>query len=72
MRDLLESVQTSKLKTAYDRYLPVVLDGNSAIKSEKKVMTESRKAVTGNKEVKTQPAMIDNNVVELRKLAGLK
>ena len=72
MRDLLESVQTSKLKTAYDRYLPVVLDGNSAIKSEKKLVTESRKAVTGNKEVKTQPVIIDDNVVELRKLAGLK
>ena len=72
MRDLLESVQTSKLQTAYDRYLPVVLDGKSVIKSEKRIVTESRKTVTGDKRRKTQPVEVDNNVVELRKLAGLK
>jgi len=73
MRDLLESVQTSKLQAAYDRYLPVVLDGK-APKTEKKMVAESRVAKTGNKEVKTpQPVEADtSNIVELRKLAGLK
>jgi len=73
MRDLLESVQTSKLKAAYDRYLPVVLDG-AAPKTEKKMVTESRVEKTGDKEVKTpQPVEVDtSNIVELRKLAGLK
>jgi hypothetical protein len=73
MRDLLESVQTSKLQAAYDRYLPVVLDGKSAPKSEKKMVAESRKVVTGDKEVKRQVTEADDtNVIELRKLAGLK
>jgi len=74
MRDLLESVQTSKLKSAYDRYLPVVLDGKSAPKAEKQMVAESRVAVTGDKEEKQAiPAEADtSNIVELRKLAGLK
>jgi hypothetical protein len=75
MRDLLESVQTSKLKSAYDRYLPVVLDGKAPKpQAEKQMVSESRVAVTGNKEEKqATPAEADNsNIVELRKLAGLK
>lgn len=73
MRDLLESVQTSKLQAAYDRYLPVVLDGKAAPKAEKQMVAESRKVVTGDKEVKHQVTDAhDDNVVELRKLAGLK
>lgn len=73
MRDLLESVQTSKLKGAYDRYLPVVLEG-SAPRVEKQVIAETRKAITGDKETKTQPVVEEDksNIVELRKLAGLK
>ena len=73
MRDLLESVQTSKLQAAYDRYLPVVLDGKSTPKAEKQMVSESRKVVTGDKEVKHQSTKSDDtNVIELRKLAGLK
>ena len=74
MRDLLESVQTSKLQDAFDRYLPAVLDG-AAPKAEKKVISESRE-VTGDKEIKTQPVVEekadDSNIIELRQLAGLK
>ena len=73
MRDLLESVQTSKLQPAFDRYLPAVLDG-AAPKATKKVISESRE-VTGDKQTKTQPAvenMDDTNIVQLRQLAGLK
>lgn len=73
MRDLLESVQTSKLESAFDRYLPAVLDG-AAPKAKKEVISESRE-VTGDKEIKTQPVVEqkdDSNIIELRQLAGLK
>ena len=73
MRDLLESVQTSKLEFAFDRYLPAVLDG-AAPKAKKEVISESRE-VTGDKEIKTQPVVEqkdDSNIIELRQLAGLK
>ena len=73
MTDLLESVQTSKLKAAFDRYLPAVLDGKSTIKeSKKEVIQESRTEVTGNKETKTVQVEDDSNIVDIRKLAGLK
>lgn len=72
MTDLLESVQTSKLKTAFDRYLPAVLDGKSIIKENKKeVIQESRSEVTGNKETPTVQVEDDSNIVDIRKLAGL-
>jgi hypothetical protein len=74
MRDLLESVQTSKLQDAFDRYLPAVLDG-AAPKAKREVISESRE-VTGDKEIKTQPVVEekadDSNIIELRQLAGLK
>ena len=74
MTDLLESVQTSKLKNAFDRYLPAVLDGKSTIKeSKKQTITESRTEVTGNKEPKTvQVEEGEDNIIQIRQLAGLK
>jgi len=73
MTDLLESVQTAKLQTAFDRYLPAVLDGKSMIKeSKKEVIQESRTVKTGNKEQKTVQVEDDSNIVDIRKLAGLK
>src|SRR6056300_1230369 len=75
MTDLLESVQTSKLKTAFDRYLPAVLDGKSVIKESKKsIIKENRSEVTGDKQPKPQTTEVkeeDNNIVDIRKLAGL-
>jgi len=74
MRDLLESVQTSRLKNAYEKYLPAVLAETSQ-KADRKVIQESVRAVTGDK--KTQPVptadqeVADSNVIELRRLAGL-
>jgi len=73
MSELLESVQTDKLQAAFDKYLPAVLN-NSTVKpvAEKAaVLTESRQVVTGDKTVKQAEAN-DNNVIELRRLAGLK
>ena len=74
MSELLESVQTPKLKAAFDKYLPAVLtNGRPAQASaEKQVLSESRKEVTGDKAVKAVAEPTDNNVVELKRLAGLK
>jgi predicted DNA-binding protein len=77
MRDLLESVQTTKLKGAFDRYLPAVLDGKSIIKEskvEKEMINENIKEVTGDKQTKKPAAESkdDGNIVQLRALAGLK
>jgi len=71
MRNLLESVQTPRLKGAFEKYLPAVL-ANGARVSEKKLIVES--VVTGDKTaVKTQAADTSetSNVIELKRLAGL-
>ena len=69
MIDLLESVQTPKLQSAFDKYLPAVIDGKTPAK--KAVITEG-KEVTGNREeTNVSDNASDNNVIELRRLAGL-
>ena len=70
MRTLLENVQTSKLSTAFDKYLPAVMEGDKK-KVAKATLTEST-AVTGDREVKSQPQVGSDNILEIRKLAGLK
>ena len=72
MRNLLENVQTDKIRSAYDKYLPAVLN-NSIAKpnAEKPVLAESRKVLTGDKSAKTSLDTGDN-VIELKRLAGLK
>lgn len=72
MQALLESVQTAKLKFAFDKYLPAVLHSGSE-KAAKAVLSESVVEVTGNKTAKV-PAEVDtdsNNVIDLKRLAGL-
>jgi hypothetical protein len=71
MRNLLESVQTSRLKSAFEKYLPAVLEDRSAKAS--RVITESITAVTGDKEVPIQPedSNAASNVIDLKRLAGL-
>jgi len=74
MRELLESVQTPKLKTAFEKYLPAVLN-TGVRKEEKSIIAESRSEVTGDKTAKSaaaQETATENNVVELKRLAGLK
>lgn len=68
MRDLLESVQTDRLQSAFDRYLPTVINGEP--EKRKATLTESR-SVTGNRDNITHNND-DNNVYDLRRLAGLK
>jgi len=72
MRSLLENVQTGRLKSAYEKYLPAVLkEGKKAVKAEKAVITESSKEVTGNKTVTTKGKDSESNIIDLKKLAGL-
>jgi hypothetical protein len=77
MADLLESVKTSNLKTAFKKYLPAVLNENVTAKAEtKETLTEGKVTEkTGNRETMTEqakPESDDADIVVLRKLAGLK
>ena len=70
MTDLLESVQTAKLRSAFDKYIPAVIDGTSPAK-QKAILSEA-KEVTGNKTHSSIQADADHhNVIDLKRLAGL-
>jgi len=70
MTDLLESVQTTKLQAAFDKYLPAVIDGKGPAK-QKAVLAEA-KEITGNRTINdVKQAGDDSNVVDLKRLAGL-
>lgn len=76
MSDLLESVKTSNLKTAFKKYLPAVLNETVSTKEEtKQTLTEGKVTEhTGDREVaqeKSQPTSGDADIVVLKKLAGL-
>lgn len=68
MSELLESVQTPKLAEAFDKYLPAVMEGEKKI-TKKTVLAESAE-VTGNREAKPEVGL--DNILDIRKLAGLK
>jgi hypothetical protein len=73
MIDLLESVQTVNIQKQFDKYLPSVIDGNTPEK-KKATLTEATE-VTGNKEetnVSGASNSATDNVVDIRRLAGLK
>ena len=73
MTQLLESMQTDKLRAAYDKYLPAVLNNTATTKTTKSaVLAESRVEVTGDKSAKVNAEAVDSNVYELKRLAGLK
>ena len=69
MRGLLESVQTPKLTAAFDKYLPAVMEGEKKRTVVKAALTES-KEITGNRESKPEVGL--DNILDIRKLAGLK
>jgi hypothetical protein len=71
MSSLLESVQTERLQTAYEKYLPAVLNNTPTAKVDKAMLSESRVEVTGDKSAKTNVES-ETNVIEIRRLAGLK
>ena len=68
MSQLLESVDTRKLSVAFEKYLPTVMEG-ATVKTAKATLTESSE-VTGNRESKPQVGL--DNILDIRKLAGLK
>ena len=69
MRNLLESVQTSRLQGAFEKYLPAVLSNNTNVGSvEKQNLTENTKEVTGNR---SKDIADNNNVIDIKRLAGL-
>lgn len=73
MVQLLENVQTEKLTSAFEKYLPAVLNNTAAPKVGKPAMlAESRVEVTGDKTAKASAESDYNNVVEIKRLAGLK
>ena len=70
MSNLLESVSTSKLKSQFDKYLPAVMDGKN---TQKSMINESITSVaTGNRTAKVQETNDSGNIVEIKRLAGLK
>lgn len=70
MKDLLESVQTKKLNEAFDKYLPAVMEGQTRKVAPKKTMLSEGTEVTGNRESKPEVGL--DNILDIRKLAGLK
>jgi len=67
MKQLLESVQTPRLRFAYDRYLPGVLSNKTQQTTAKSVLHES----TGNKQ--TKETINDPDALsDIKRLAGLK
>jgi hypothetical protein len=69
MRNLLESVQTSRLKNAFEKYLPAVLEDKSV--KAAKVITEQVSVATGDKTVNSTATEDRSNVIDLKRLAGL-
>jgi hypothetical protein len=70
MKELLESVQTKKLTESFDKYLPAVMEGQSRKVAPKKAMLSEGTSVTGNRESKPEVGL--DNILDIRKLAGLK
>jgi hypothetical protein len=72
MQSLLESVQTTKLQAAFDKYLPAVLNTGAEKKASKSVISES-KEVTGDKQAAKQEIDMEqrDNVIDIKRLAGL-
>ena len=70
MNDLLETVQTNRLQSSFNKYLPSVIDGGTQPKQ--KAMLKEGKEVTGNRKTENMTATADTNVLDMRRLAGLK
>ena len=69
MSELLESVQTEKLHSAFDKYLPAVMNGGTP---SKKALTEA-KEITGDKQASSIGTEEKGaEIFDIRRLAGLK
>jgi hypothetical protein len=63
MNQLLESVQTKDLKSAYAKYLTPVMDDKNVASNAKKVISEAK----GDRAVRE-----DADLTNIRKLAGIQ
>jgi hypothetical protein len=68
MKQLLESSPTDRLEAAFKKYLTPVMEGKASA-PQKTVIAESKTEVTGDRATKTEQT--SNNVIEIRRLAGL-
>lgn len=71
MLSLLENVQTDRIESAFQKYLPAVVNG--AQNNSRKIVNESV-VRTGDRAAKAQESteVKGDNIVEIRRLAGLK
>lgn len=86
MEELLDTVKTDKLKEAFQKYLPTVLnEGTRTANQGRRTLAEAAEpkktvAVTGNRvnplaesaRAEEVPALSDNDRAELRRLAGIE
>jgi hypothetical protein len=73
MGELMESVRTARLTESFDKYLPAVLNGTVGKAPQKKQALVEAKEITGNKVSNSNRSSEgDNNIVDIRRLAGLK
>ncbi len=74
MKTLLESVQTPRLSNAFEKYLPAVLiNGQGAVtkSSAKSIIVEATGDKTAKKPVNEDVVTDRDNVIEIKRLAGL-
>ncbi|MAH50087.1 hypothetical protein CMI37_29980 [Candidatus Pacearchaeota archaeon] len=64
MQDLLQTVETKKLKESFSKYLPAVMDNETT--ARKSILKEGIRVVTGNRE-----STVDTGIDEMRRLAGI-
>ena len=70
MGELMESVKTAKLNESFEKYLPAVVAGKAP---QKKQALVEAKEITGNKiSNSNRSSENDNNIIDIRRLAGLK
>ena len=70
MGELMESVKTTRLNESFEKYLPAVIAGKAP---QKKQALVEAKEITGNKiSNSNRSSENDNNIIDIRRLAGLK
>jgi len=73
MGNLLESVATPKLQAAYNKYIDTVLNETVSAPKETQTLTESQTTeITGNKAASTEQSSSEAEIINLKKLAGIK
>jgi hypothetical protein len=69
MGELMETVKTERLNESFEKYLPSVINGKAP---QKKQALVEAKEITGNKISNNQNSSGSADIVDIRKLAGLK